>query len=188
MVHNTHTSILLATDTRSDNARPIFKKGRKQNNRELIDVSQRGANLPDAKTQQNKPNKKIWTAVTQNKNNDYTKIEYEWRKINSMLKGDGYLLHECTSMRKQGTPRVTKEKNIGNNTVDAIWPKNAKKNEHQPNSGRIYSIGFRLCRVVASGTWPHDLPSTFCCHRQQCSVPVMLLLRLPLEKNKQNLN
>jgi len=59
MVHNTHTSILLATDTRSDNARPISKKGRKQNNRELIDVSQRGANLPDAKTQQNKPNKKI---------------------------------------------------------------------------------------------------------------------------------
>lgn len=59
MVHNIHTSILLATDTMSDNAKPISTKDRKLNDHELIDVSQRGANLPDAKTQQNKPNTKI---------------------------------------------------------------------------------------------------------------------------------
>ena len=101
MVHNIHTSILLATDTMSDNAKPISTKDRKLNDHELIDVSQRGANLPDAKTQQNKPNTKIWTAVKKKQNNVYTKIEYEWRKNNSMLKRDGYLLHERTPIRQR---------------------------------------------------------------------------------------
>ena len=115
----------------SDTAVPISNNdSENQKISNIINVRERDANLPDTKTQRNKPNKKIWT-VKQKQNYHYNEAEYEWRKINRMLKTDGRLLHERTNTNKM--ERDTK--NEGREENRKMYIKNTKKaSNHQTKS------------------------------------------------------
>ena len=115
----------------SDTAVPISNNdSENQKISNIINVRERDANLPDTKTQRNKPNKKIWT-VKQKQNYHYNEAEYEWRKINRMLKTDGRLLHERTNTNKM--ERDTK--NEGREENRKMYIENTKKaSNHQTKS------------------------------------------------------
>ena len=62
----------------SDTAVPISNKdSENQKIPNVINVREQDANLPDTKTQRNKPNKKILTTVKQKQNYHYNEAEYE---------------------------------------------------------------------------------------------------------------